>query len=314
MCLNAPDAPSRSRPIVRRPSVTGRVANEPASVSSGVARNPIQGSPFNPVHSTSLNNAGSARSMPHPPLAPMQNASMHPVTANAGTGGLSWCTGGKCVPAPSVAPPKPAPSRSGSGCGPLQPGATAVPECSSGAPPSSPPSSGTRSAGPKNNVNQPQPAASATAPPVADLFDAFKNELNPLPSAEAAGDIHCNNGTTAWRVEDCSSSTQSSSGAAAAPGKSSTVSQLADSGASLLLKPDKVAAKIEECKTGKCRCSSFAVSKVTVIRFYPICEEECHQDTDCFGKCRVRWTKYNDDANEYNRLSKKTCPQNYSDD
>jgi hypothetical protein len=86
-----------------------------------------------------------AAAMPHPAPTPMlkpaamdavvNRDSMQPASANAGTGASgtpAFCDSltGKCTPAPSVAPSTPPSQTGSSSCGPLAPGATAVPECS----------------------------------------------------------------------------------------------------------------------------------------------------------------------------------------
>jgi len=133
--------------------------------------------------------------------------SKQPVIANSSNSGPAYCDSstGKCTPARSVAPPKPAPSQSdSSSCGPLEPGATAVHECSSRTP-SSPPSSGTNNAGPQHNAaNPPKPAAPVPTPRVAPWFDIFMPEAaeaqtNELPPGNLARSTQ--SGASARRAE-----------------------------------------------------------------------------------------------------------------
>ena len=247
--------------------------------------------------------------------------SMHPATANASKTGPEWCNKKSgCTPAPSVGPPKTPPSQGGSSCPPLQPGATAVPECS--APPP----------GAKTILNE--QAKGAKGPKL--TFNGQERTCYGWDSSYNWGPVDCSRrGAFIFTSGDpLSIPTQSSDTDApvqpapdnAAPAQTSPPGQPIqqargsdndsgdDDGVSLPLKPKKVAAKTEECRIGKCNCASFPVSKVPVIRFYPICDNKCGLDTDCFKKCSKGWSAYNDDANEYNRLSKQACPQNYSED
>jgi hypothetical protein len=124
---------------------------------------------------------------------------------------------------------------------------------------------------------------------------------------------------TATSPQDAIEQTTQSQQPQGAPGNSSPPSQQAAQGipsgnVSLPLNTDQLAAKIEQCSTGKCSCSSFPISKVPVIdRTYPICDQRCGLDNQCFRDCSDSFNAYNKEANAYNQLSKKTCPRNYSD-
>jgi len=116
--------------------------------------------------------------------------------------------------------------------------------------------------------------------------------------------------------DQASQSTSTETSASSAPSQqtaSVTQSQNDPVDLQLPLNTDQVAAKIQQCKAQKCTCSSFPVSKVSVIDVYRICDKKCGHGIQCFEDCSNDWKAYNDKANAYNKLSKQVCPQNYSD-
>jgi hypothetical protein len=152
------------------------------------------------------------------------------------------------------------------------------------------------------------------------------------PSAEAETnnpaeeDLTCLDGTKVYTLADCfgrrkSTASQSATSTPTTPTSGGgPPSQQAALGPDDLggLKPPynavQLAAMINQCNTGKCTCSSFPISKVPVYDInevlaacakYPVDPD----NANCLGSFR----KYNDNAGAYNSLSKKTCPQKYSD-
>jgi hypothetical protein len=118
------------------------------------------------------------------------------------------------------------------------------------------------------------------------------------------------------KKDQASQSTSAAISASSAPSQqaaSVTQSQNDPVHLQLPLNTDQVAAKIQQCKVQKCTCSSFPVSKVSVIDVYRICDKKCGSHIQCFEDCSNDWKAYNDKANAYNKLSKQVCPRNYSD-
>jgi hypothetical protein len=84
---------------------------------------------------------------------------------------------------------------------------------------------------------------------------------------------------------------------------------------SLPLSENVLATKIAQCKKD-CSCKIFDPPKVAVITDYDApqhCKPQYPNDPE-FSKCIDAFTEYRKQANAYNELSKKTCPQNYPKD
>jgi hypothetical protein len=255
----------------------------------------------------------------HGPTSPKQaKGSTQPVSANAGTGGTAFCDpSGKCTPAPSAAPPK-SPAQSKSSCSGLStgPGGNAIGEesCSGGNPSSSnaiPKTNGSTACFAYNAAHTLVPVDCSTpgALTLAPAAPPPPTRTSP-PSPQDVIEQNIINQNAALQASQSENPAAPSQQAALSARDANNVPDLR-----LPLNTDQLAAKIAQCVTETCTCSSFPISRVPVVGdvgAWRICGEKYKVDPD-FSNCVGNFTAYDKQANAYNQISKKTCPQNYSD-